>query len=643
MDNDLAAPLRLATAAALSLAVTAPVAHAANEFVTPGHFLADDKCASVGERGIVLAGHGINASGNRPKVWRTGDPALTFGGGEVRFTVWGNVDLASSITLNGITHDGFTVESRRNGAENTARGCGAHGSVDITVKTAKFPPAAQNGRLRFTFPVGAPFEVPLRLQPLPGGLDLRWPAEAVPGAFEGEHHACLEANGGHVRVEGDLLEIALNPDNPAPAGCDTFALEVFDLRGVPALRGAQGFLGFDNDPNVAVTVVQGNAATAGFASGLTSKLNRLAEMVRAEGRPDPSGRFAALRIDYAAAARALRAAPALQVTPATGNRSLTTGAFNRQAAATSPPVRKIEFTLAMPSFNNVPNPHAPMRVRLVEARAAARSDVTASFKVIPVCSNPLQVTVQERSTGSLPITRRALESGAGQLVNGGTQPITTSFLYPRPGNYTIALHVTDANGATNTARHDLVLPAPSCQASGTPVGGGGIRVGAGSSGNLLPARLFPERPLLRRIGGLGANVMVAGGFCAGLGNDARGQVQVPPLTWGASSAGGDVATARVELREDASGRVLSSFDARVPGNAAPVTRDNYPGRPTRVSVVNVTGPLMRDFGNQAGCFLDPKAPAPTLDPAFRLVVDPTNAVGEGPDAATGEADNELTF
>lgn len=104
-----------------------------------------------------------------------------------------------------------------------------------------------------------------------------------------------------------------------------------------------------------------------------------------------------------------------------------------------------------------------------------------------------------------------------------------------------------------------------------------------------------------------------------------------------------MATARVELREDASGRVLSSFDARVPGNAAPVTRDNYPGRPTRVSVVNVTGPLMRDFGNQAGCFLDPKAPAPTLDPAFRLVVDPTNAVGEGPDAATGEADNELTF
>ena len=51
---------------------------------------------------------------------------------------------------------------------------------------------------------------------------------------------------------------------------------------------------------------------------------------------------------------------------------------------------------------------------------------------------------------------------------------------------------------------------------------------------------------------------------------------------------------------------------------------------------------MRDFGNQAGCFLDPAVSAPPLDPAFRLVVDPGNAVNEGPDSGA-ELDNELTF
>ena len=308
----------------------------------------------------------------------------------------------------------------------------------------------------------------------------------------------------------------------------------------------------------------------------------------------------------------------------------------------APAPRTIEFTLALSSFNNVPNLHAPMRVRLVEAVAAARSDLAAAFEVSTVCANPMQVSVRDRSTSSLPITRRELDSGAGQRIAGGAQPISTVLTYAQPGSFDITLDVTDASGFSQQQRQRVTLPRGACNTVAPPAGGG-IRVGAGSGANLLPARLFPERPLLRRIGGLGTNVMIPIGFCTGLGNDARGRAQVPPLVWGLSSAGGDVASARAELRDAASGRVLSSFDARVPGNSAPVTRENYPGRPTSVAVVNVTGPLMRDFGNQAGCFLDPAAAAPPLDPSFRLVADPANAVAEGPDATTTEADNELTF
>lgn len=628
-------------ATALAGILHLPAAEAAGEFVTAGHLSADDRCRSVGDKALSIQGRRSNHE--VPVVWRAGSPTLTFGGGEVKFTVWGNVDLANDIRFTGIRNDGFTIGRKRNGAENAAMGCGARGSVDLTVRTNNFPSAAQDGRLRFGFPVGAAFEIPMRLQPLPAGLDLRWPSRFESSVRVGEHHDCLRANGGHVRVDGDTLEIALNPDNPLPTGCDTYALEVFDLRGVPALRGLLEFRGGDSEPNDAITVVEGNAAAAGFARGQASNLSGLGEMIRRTGVPDQTGRFAALRIDYAAAARALRAAPALQPPSPTASRNVTANQFNRTAApATGTPPRQIEFNLAMPTFNNIPNLHAPMRVRLVEARAAARSDVAAAFSFNPVCSNLMQVSVQDHSTSSLPITTRVLDGGAGQRVNGGAQPISTVLTYTRPGNYTISLQVSDGSGGTNTARQAVAVPQAACRAAAPGIGAGPIGVGAGSGANLLPARLFPERPTLRRIGGLGANVMIPGGFCAGLGNDARGQANVPALVWGVSSAGGDVASARVELRDDASGRVLSSFDSRVEGNSAAVTRENYPGRPTRVAVVNVTGALMRDFGNQAGCFLDPAVSAPPLDPAFRLVVDPGNAVNEGPDSGA-ELDNELTF
>lgn len=640
LTNSLPRPALLVVALAGLLSL--PAAHAAGEFITAFHLGPDDRCASVSERGIVLAGHGINATGNRPTVWRAGGAPLSFGGGRVTFTVWGNVDLANDIRLEGITRDAFSVGRKRGGAENASRGCGARGSVDITIDTAAHPSAAQRGRLRFGFALGAPLEVPVVLQPVPGSLDLRWPSRFEAGVRVGEHHDCLRANGGHVKVDGDTLEIGLNPDNPMPRGCDLHSLEVTNLGDLPVLRGT-GFSGGPGAGNRGITQVQGPASVGAFASGQDSPLGALQSMLaKAVGAPDPSGRFPALRIDYAAAGRALRAAPALQAPTAAARSGVSGDRFARPAAPVAPAPRAIEFTLALASFNSLPNLHAPMRVRLVEAGAAARSDLAAAFEVSTVCANPMQVSVRDLSTSSLAITRRELDGGAGQRITGGAQPINTVLTYAQPGSFNITLQVTDANGFTQQHRQPVTLPRGACNAAAPPTAGG-IRVGAGSGANLLPARLFPERPLLRRIGGLGTNVMVPGGFCAGLGNDARGRAQVPPLSWGLSAAGGDVASARVELRDDASGRVLSSFDARVPGNSAPVTRENYPGRPTSVAVVNVTGPLMRDFGNQAGCFLDPAVATPPLDPAFRLVADPANAVAEGPDAATTEADNELTF
>ncbi len=634
---------------ALLAAAAAPLsqAMAAGEFATPDHLGPDDRCTAASDRGLTVRGR-LGSRDILP-VWRAGGAPLSFGGGQVKFTVWGNVDLANDIRLDGITRESFTVGAKRGGAANAARGCGARGSVDITLRTANFPTAAQPGRLRFNFPLGAPFEVPMRLQPVPGSLDLRWPSRPAGSGRIGEHHACLQANGGHVRVDGDTLEIGLNPDNPLPQGCSVHSLEVFDLRGLPALPGF-GFRGGDAEANRSVTVVQGLAGSPAFATGQTHNINGLGGMISsASGRLDATGLFPALSIDYAAAARALRApqlsAPSTALAPRTGiSATRFTGTGTGAAAPAAPAApRTIEFTLAMPSFNNVPNLHAPMRVRLVAVASAATSNLEATMDVATVCSNPMQLRVRDTSTGALAITRRELDGGAGQRIAGGAQPLDTVLTYAQPGNFTVTLSVADASGATRQARQAVSLPRAACTAVAPPTVGG-VRIVSGSGSNLLPVRLFPERPLLRRIGGLGPNVMLPIGLCTGLDNDARGEVAVPPLVWGVSSAGDDAASARAELRDAASGAVLSAFDAgRVAGNSAAATRENYPGRPARIAVVNVTGSLLPSFGNQAGCFLDPDVAAPRLDPDFLLVVDPNTAVSEGPDAATAELDNELRF
>lgn len=172
--------------------------------------------------------------------------------------------------------------------------------------------------------------------------------------------------------------------------------------------------------------------------------------------------------------------------------------------------------------------------------------------------------------------------------------------------------------------------------------GGPITVGGERPPNLQPVRLFAERPLIRRIAGIGDNVQVSPGFCTGLGNNQAGSAQVPSLVWGVSSAQEPSPSVRVELRDGSNNTVLASFDSGpLNANDAGVTRENYPGRPTSLRVIRVTGgDAMREYGNQTGCFLDKAAPAPRMDPAaFVLAVDTQGVVDEGP----GEADNELRF
>jgi hypothetical protein len=283
-----------------------------------------------------------------------------------------------------------------------------------------------------------------------------------------------------------------------------------------------------------------------------------------------------------------------------------------------------------------------MRVRLVNTSQPARSNLVADFSVQPVCSDLNAIVVNDTSTSSLAITGRALRSGDGQTFNAGAGAMAQRIRYAAAGTFNITMDVTDASGFTRNVTRPVSIPRPACNAA-VPPAPGGITLVGNSAPNLLPVRLFPERALLRRIGGLGDNTMVPITFCSTLANNEAREVDVPELTWGISSAQANAPSARVELRDAAGNAVLSNFDSGPQtANSAAVTRSNYAGRPARVRVVNVTGgDVMVAYGNQAGCFLDKDAAAPRLDPAgFLLVVDTQGAVAEGTDA---ELDNELRF
>lgn len=636
----------LGTAVAAILGLAAPFAQA-DDVIIDTALGAQDRCAAFSATGLTVRPSRGSAR-DAAVVWRTGEPSLEIGGGVNDFSAWGNVDQASRITLTGIPGALLAVQHKQGGAANAMRGCGTRGSVSLQVTAPMQPATPVRGRLRFEFPFGAPFDVAVVLQPVPTSLDLRWPGRPAGGNTEvlGEHHDCLRANGGHVRVQGDTLEIGLNPDGPMPQGCDVFSLEVLALGDRRDVRNAKPFLGSGNDRNLGVTRVVGLAAGQSFAQGKSDRLHAMAALIQPTS-PAPSAPFAAMQIDYAAAARALTTAPlaAPSAQLAQGLRPAPTGVRRFGTPSTTPvapAARAIEFQLALDSFNNVTGLHAPMRVRLVNTSQPARSNLVADFSVQPVCSDLNAIVVNDTSTSSLAITGRALRSGDGQTFNAGAGPMAQRIRYAAAGTFNITMDVTDASGFTRNVTRPVSIPRAACNAVAPPNPGGVTLVG-NSAPNLLPVRLFPERALLRRIGGLGDNTMVPITFCSTLGNNEAREVDVPELTWGISSAQANAPSARVELRDAAGNAVLSNFDSGPQtANSAAVTRSNYAGRPARVRVVNVTGgDVMVAYGNQAGCFLDKDAAAPRLDPAgFLLVVDSQGAVAEGTDA---ELDNELRF
>ena len=637
----------LCTAVAIGLGLAASAAQA-EDVIIDISLSAREKCTTFNATGLTLpAPFGSTRTGGAV-VWRTGQPSLEIGGGINAFSAWGNVDLANRITLTGIPGAVLEVQHKRGGAANALRGCGNRGSVGLQITAPRQPATPVRGRLRFEFPIGAPFDVPVVLQPVPTSLDLRWPGRpgGAAGEVQGEHHECLRANGGHVRVLGDTLEIGLNPDGPMPQGCDVFSLEVSALGDRRDVKNSQAFIGANNDRNLGVTRVAGLGAGQSFAQGKSERLQAMGALLQPVS-PARSVPFAALQIDYAAAAAALRSAPlaAPSTQLAQGIRPAPTGVRRigtPSTTPTAPAARAIEFQLALDSFNNVTGLHAPMRVRLVSAAAPARSNLVADFDIQTVCADLNAIVVNDASTSALAITGRTLRSSDGQSFTAGAGPMAQRVRYGAAGVFNLTLDVTDASGFTRNVTKPVSIPQPACNAPAPPVSGG-VRLVGGSSPNLLPVRLFPERALLRRIGGLGDNTMVPIGLCATLGNNEAREVAVPDLTWGVSSAQADAASARVELRDAATNAVLSSFDSGPQtANSAAVTRNNYAGRPARVRVVNVTGgDVMATYGNQAGCFLDKDAAAPRLDPAgFLLVVDTQAAVAEGTDA---ELDNELRF
>lgn len=639
-------PYPLAAAMVFAFGLAAATAHA-QDVVVDTALSAQERCIAFNATGLTVR---PTAGGPRDArvVWRTGDPSLEIGGGISAFSVWGNVDQASRITLTGIPGAELRVDHKQGGAANVQRGCGSRGSVGLQVTAPRQPAVQVRGRLRFEFPIGEPFDVAVMLQPVPTSLDLRWPGSRAGGNTElqGEHHDCLRANGGHVRVQGDTLEIGLNPDGPMPQGCDVFSLEVFALGDRRDVKNATSFLGSGNDRNLGITRVVGLAAGQAFAQGKSDRLHAMAALIQ-PNNPAPSAPFAALQIDYAAAARALRTAPlaAPSTQLAQGIRPAPTG-ISRFGTPSSPPTaaaaRAIEFQLALDSFNNVTGLHAPMRVRLVQTGAAASSNLVTDFNVQTVCSDLNAVVVNDASTSALAITGRTLRSSDGQSFTAGAGPMAQQVRYAAAGVFNLTLEATDASGFTRSITKPVSIPRSACNTATAPVSGG-VRVVGASAPNLLPVQLFGERPLLRRIGGLGDSTMVPMGLCATLGNNEAREVAVPELTWGITSARADAPSARVELRDAANNAVLSSFDSGPQtANSAAVTRSNYAGRPERVRVVNVTGgDVMVAYGNQAGCFLDKDAAAPRLDPAaFLLVVDTQNTVAEGTDA---ELDNELRF
>ena len=163
--------------------------------------------------------------------------------------------------------------------------------------------------------------------------------------------------------------------------------------------------------------------------------------------------------------------------------------------------------------------------------------------------------------------------------------------------------------------------------------------GGATQTNLLPVRLFPERPLLRKINTL-SSVMVPIALCGNLGNDEEGDRPLPDFEWGVSNTDFDVTTPfQIQLVNGQTGATLATQTVPAVPRGDHRSFRNWPGRPATVRLVRVVSRLLRDYDNAPGCYVAKSVAASvTLDPRPILIrVDTTNAVPEG----NRENDNEL--
>ena len=186
---------------------------------------------------------------------------------------------------------------------------------------------------------------------------------------------------------------------------------------------------------------------------------------------------------------------------------------------------------------------------------------------------------------------------------------------------------------------DRTAPAPGAGTGPAPGSGRPPTVSGPTQTNLLPVRLFPERPLLRKINTL-SSVMVPIALCGSLGNDEEGDRPLPDFEWGVSNTDFDVTTPfQVQLVNGATGATLATQTVPAIPRGDHRTFRNWAGRPANVRLVRVVARLLRDYDNSPGCYVAKSAaPGVTLDPRPILIrVDTTNAVPEG----SRENDNEL--
>ncbi|MBW2941738.1 PKD domain-containing protein [Zhongshania aquimaris] len=613
------ASLLTVMASVLSALLTSPIAHASGEYVLSKPVGDDMRCTSVNGNSVGIRDSRLVQS-MANVVYRAGsnEQYLDIEGGVVNFSVWGNVDLAKSITLSGISNGRVEVMDRHGGAENAARGCGAIGSVDLKITTPNLPANQDTGTLIFSFNSGSTFRIPVKVFPYPNKLALGWP---ISGTFNGEpagpNMECMRANGGWSVVRGDTLEIGFNPDGPTP-NCPLFRAKFSGLQGGPHdLHSGIGLK--DGKAITSASPIPSNRLYGPVASGVNYPFNL-------RGRPRDqfiardaiTGEIDAININFDAVRNWFKP-------PRNGLVQL------------APRFDAIEQQVVISSFNNVGGLVQPLKVNIVFSKAQAKSNLTATFAAFVKDCKQRVVQVTDQSTSGLQITDRVFGFGdrSSQSLGNST---STSHTYASDGSYVIELTVADSGGNTKTATKQITVNSQSCGSSTTtpppPLTGGSKNMP-----NIHP-HVPPLQVYLRRIDELNGNIMINNSFCTALGKSNAGEVDVPPIQWGASSAGASAPSVRVELRDDASNNLISSFDtAPLVGNGAADMRTNYVGRPSRINVVKLPGRK-----GEVACFIDSKFGKPKLDPnRFLIRVDTLNRVSEGPDSVGAESDNELRF